>query len=280
MEKAIQIDSSSWTSIQEVRGKLLKHKTAAQEIASHKRIIEGLAMKAQNLVQLTNDKEKATEIETSINSINDRYQNLVKNAASNIEKLEKCLDVYQQFHDLQKAHEDYQKQLWEKLGTLSDCSGSKQALQERLDRVVEIQDHLPDAEIKLKELENHVENKTGTLPARAREAMQRDVANLKFDLGKLMASINDLKCRLEEKLKQWSDYEELFEKLLSWLSEAELMLKNYELKATAEEKQEQLEKYQVRISYITTRYNIFCCHYLFCFLTMVAKLYLPLFYRI
>lgn len=247
MEKVIQTDPSSWTSIQEVKGKLLKHKTALQEISSHKRIIEGVALKAQSLVQLTNDKEKTAEVEQNINSINERYQNLVKKANSNIQQLEDCLEVYQQFYDLYKAHEDYQKQLWEKLAGLSDTTGNKHALQERLNKVTEIQDHLPEVELKLKDIENHVQNKTNALPARARETMQRDVANLKFDLGKFSSSLSDLKCNLEEKLKQWNDYEELFDKLLSWLSDAEYMLKNYELKATVEEKQEQLEKYQVSI---------------------------------
>lgn len=41
MEKAIQIDPSTWSSNQEVRSKLLKYKTILQEINSHKRIIEG-----------------------------------------------------------------------------------------------------------------------------------------------------------------------------------------------------------------------------------------------
>lgn len=245
MEKAIQIDASSWTSIQEVRGRLLKHRTALQEIVSHKRVIENVTAKAQSLVQLTNDAEKTAEVEKNIESINNRYQALVKNAQANIQKLDDCLDVYQQFYDLQKAHEDYQKQLWEKLSSLSDNTGNKQVLQERLNKVTELQDNLPEAEIKLKELEDHVEKKTSVLPARAREAMQRDVNNLKFDLEKFASVLNDLKCGLEEKIKQWSDYEELFEKLLSWLSDAELTLKNYELKSTAEEKQEQLEKYQV-----------------------------------
>lgn len=41
MEKQTKTEPSSWTSIQEVRGKLLKHKTTHQEIVAHKRIIEG-----------------------------------------------------------------------------------------------------------------------------------------------------------------------------------------------------------------------------------------------
>lgn len=41
MEKQAKTEPSSWTSIQEVRGKLLKHKTTYQEILAHKRVMEG-----------------------------------------------------------------------------------------------------------------------------------------------------------------------------------------------------------------------------------------------
>lgn len=251
MEKAIHADPTAWTSAQEVRSRLLKHKTALQEIVSYKRVIEGITLKAQNLVKLTADKDKPAEVEETIQSIKSRYQNLVDKANQNIQQLETCLEVYQQFYDLQKDQEQYQKQLWQKLSSYSDLTGSKQVIQDRLNKVTEIQDQVPEANIKLKELEDHVETKTSALPARAREEMQRDVANLKFDLGKFVAAANDSKCSLEEKLKQWNDYEELFDKLLAWLTDAEMVLKNYELKGSVEEKQEQLEKYQV-----STRYKI------------------------
>lgn len=41
MEKQTKTEPSSWTSIQEVRGKVLKHKTTYQEVLAHKRVIEG-----------------------------------------------------------------------------------------------------------------------------------------------------------------------------------------------------------------------------------------------
>lgn len=49
MEKQVTIDPSTWTSVQEVRGKLLRHKTTCQEILSHKRVIEGnIALNSSN----------------------------------------------------------------------------------------------------------------------------------------------------------------------------------------------------------------------------------------
>lgn len=47
MEKQTTTEPASWTSIQEVRGKLLKHKTSCQEILAHKRVIEGMRQMLQ-----------------------------------------------------------------------------------------------------------------------------------------------------------------------------------------------------------------------------------------
>ena len=61
----------------------------------------------------------------------------------------------------------------------ADYSGNKPALQARLVKVIEIQDSLPEGQAKLKSLSEHVANKTDKLPPRAKEAMERDLANLK-----------------------------------------------------------------------------------------------------
>lgn len=182
-----------------------------------------------------------------------------KIAQSNIKQLEDCLEIYQQFHDLHKAQQDNQKQLWDKLNSYLDYGGNKQILEQRLNNINEIQDHLPESNIKLRELENHVETKISILPARAQEAMKKDVANIKFDQEKFVAALMEIKSALENKLKQWNDYETTLDKLLSWLAEAELTLKNFGLRSTLEEKQEQLEKYQVSI----TKYYLFYKKYLF-----------------
>lgn len=83
------------------------------------------------------------------------------------------------------------------------------------------------------------------LPARAQEVMQRDVANLKADQDKFHGTLADVKSALENRLKQWNDYDNAMERLLAFLKESEQALKSYTPKSTAEEKKEQLEKYQV-----------------------------------
>lgn len=198
-------------------------------------------------------------------SIQERYQTLQKTAQENIKQLENCLEIYQQFYDLYKVQQDSQRHLWDKLNSYLDYGGNKLVIEQRLQSIAELQDHLPEANIKLDELEKYVENKTGVLPVRAQEAMRKDVSNLKFDQEKFTATLSDIKSALENRLKQWNDYETTLERLLTWLAEAEMTLRNYELKSTLDEKQEQLEKYQV-----SKKINVF-----FSFLSLLfEKIYL------
>lgn len=221
------------------------------------------------MLQLTSNKEKAAEIEDNLKSIQDRYQTLQKTAQENIKQLENCLEIYQQFYDLYKVQQDTQRHLWDKLNSYLDYGGNKLVIEQRLQSIAELQDHLPEANIKLDELEKYVENRTGVLPVRAQEAMRKDVSNLKFDQEKFTATLSDIKSALENRLKQWNDYETTLERLLTWLAEAEMTLRNYELKSTLDEKQEQLEKYQVRqkriffIKLLFFSTNVFICFIMF-----------------
>ncbi|XP_066158002.1 muscle-specific protein 300 kDa isoform X10 [Euwallacea fornicatus] len=248
MEKQVKLDISSWTSIQDVRGKLLKQKTSLQEIVPYKRVVDGITEKASSLIKLTNNKDHITDIENNIESINQRYDNLLSIVQNNIKQLESCLESYQQFYDLLKTQQDNQKQLWDTLNCYVDYSGNKPMIAERLSNVNELEDSLPEVGIKLKELENYTKNNISMLPARAQEAMQRDVANLKADEDKFHGTLVDVKSALENRLKQWNDYEISMERLMEFLKESEQALKSYEPKSTEEEKKEQFGKYQALIT--------------------------------
>lgn len=72
----------------------------------------------------------------------------------------------------------------------------------------------------------------------------------RFDGGKLSTAVNDVRQGLEGRLSQWAEYEGSMDRLLSWLTESEMVLKNYTTLNTLEEKQEQLNKYQVWASIV------------------------------
>jgi len=68
----------------------------------------------------------------------------------------------------------------------------------------------------------------------------------RYENNKLQTSYQDSLRNLTDRKSQWEQYETEQEKLLAWLTEIEQVLKSYGLKATLEEKQEQLAKFQVR----------------------------------
>lgn len=71
------------------------------------------------------------------------------------------------------------------------------------------------------------------------------MADFRFENKKFTTAVSDVIRGIEERIQQWSEYENSLDRLLAWLSDAEASLKNYTLRNTIEEKQEQLEKYQV-----------------------------------
>lgn len=89
--------------------------TTLQEVLSHKRIIESLLEKSKSLPQINKDQA----LEKSIIIVNKRYEDLVDGILKTISQLEESLDIFQQFQQLQKAYQEDQKQLWDKLSSLT-----------------------------------------------------------------------------------------------------------------------------------------------------------------
>ena len=160
--------------------------------------------------------------------------------------MEDSMEVIQQYQDLQRSHQDWQKQMWDKLSVYTDYSGNKVALESRIEKLQDMSKEVQEGETALDKIKKHIgtidENK---IPTKVKEAMERDISNIKFDFEKFSSSLEDVKQGINERLRQWTEYESQYEKLTSWLTETENLLKNYTYKASLEEKQEQLEKFKV-----------------------------------
>ena len=70
--------------------------------------------------------------------------------------------------------------------------------------------------------------------------------HFRFDFDKFISAIQDVKQGVNERLRQWSEYEAQLEKLINWLSDSEATLINYSHKSSMEEKQEQVERFKVK----------------------------------
>ena len=98
----------------------------------------------------------------------------------------------------------------------------------------------------------------------------------RFDFDKFISAIQDVKQGVNERLRQWAEYEAQLEKLINWLGDSEVnsviagsqyivmlntpktrtnvnfqaALKNYCHKSSMEEKQEQVERFKVRVFFV------------------------------
>lgn len=77
-----------------------------------------LTEKAQALAS----QDQAQNIPEVIQNINKRYEQLTDNLLKTITQLEDSLDAFIQFTDLQKSHQEQQKQLWDRLSGLTGLS--------------------------------------------------------------------------------------------------------------------------------------------------------------
>lgn len=235
-------------SAQDIKSKLLKNKTLLQEIGSHKRVIETVTEKAKTVAAtLYSSKSESDEMTSIIQSVWDRYNKLTNRLTSIIDKHESTFEIYQQFADQQKSLQDYQKHLWDRLHLLSDFTGNKAALQNKLAKIQELLDAIPTGNNRLKILSDLIENNISKLSPRGKEAMSRELGLLKADLEKFTATVHDVKRGIEDKIQQWIEFDSANERLQHWLSDTEMSLKTYTPKATLEEKVDQLNKYQVCI---------------------------------
>ncbi|XP_024081429.1 nesprin-1 [Cimex lectularius] len=249
MEKTIKQDAfSALTSPHDIRSKLLKQKALLQEVLSHKRIIENVIEKADAVSRLS-----GKPVPNSVTTMSPRYEALVDHLFKTIAQVEEFLDVVQLFNDLQKAHLDFQQQIKDRLVTFTDFSGNKAILQARLNKITETKESLTEGNIQLKGLEDHVNQNKSKIPQRAKEAMERDITNLRFDFDKLKLGFTDAAQELESRISSWSQYQNLVDQILGWMDEAEIALKNYSLHVTLPEKQAQLSKYQELLMVIESR---------------------------
>ncbi|CAH1403532.1 unnamed protein product [Nezara viridula] len=235
MEKHLKHDSIfTLTSPNDIRSKLLRQKASLQEVFSHKRIIESVLEKAAAVG------DETPELKT----LSPRYESLIDQLLGSITQLEEYSDAVQVFSDLQKQHLDFQNQIKDRLATCTDYSGNRSMLQSRLSKVLEIKDNLIEGTVQLKGIEDHVNQNKSKIPVRAKEAMDRDVTNLKFSFDKITLGVSDVIQELESRMNQWTEYQTSLEKLQTWMEEAELSLKSYTPVSTLSEKHSNLAKYQ------------------------------------
>jgi len=84
-----------------------------------------------------------------------------------------------------------------------------------------------------------------TTALKGRQGIQQEIDILKMDWDNYTAHIRSLRDSLDRAVNQWGTYEDQYDRISAWVKDMEKKVKDFPLKSTLEEKQQQLHKYQV-----------------------------------
>jgi nesprin-1 len=179
LENSSSLDQVNWLSVQETRSRLMKLKSVVQDISSHKRHVEAINEKAAAVIS-SNQSCVAEEIQESINDINDRFKNISAKMDETISIMEGAIEYMQHFQDLQKSHQDWQKQMWDKLSVYTDYTGSKNTLEARLEKVTDMEKHVKEGDNVLENINQHIcKLNNNSVLFKVKEILERDLEHLR-----------------------------------------------------------------------------------------------------
>uniref|UniRef100_T1JGP1 Calponin-homology (CH) domain-containing protein n=1 Tax=Strigamia maritima TaxID=126957 RepID=T1JGP1_STRMM len=236
VEKSLHSEQRTWGTFQEAKNKLVRYKSLQQDVAAHKRIVDSICEKSQNI---TNPVTKEGTI-----SMKKRYDNLAATITNLVRKLDVTIDNLHRFSELQQGQAEWQKNVWDELIVFTDYTDNKQAMMTRLEKMKDLDNKMCEGEANLKAIAKQAEQLFVDLPQRSREILEREQQTMRLDFEKLSSTIKGNIDSLDVRIHQWTQYEEQVEKILRWLTETETVLKEFSPKTTLEEKEEQMQKYQ------------------------------------
>ncbi|KAL5008450.1 hypothetical protein ScPMuIL_014031 [Solemya velum] len=239
-EGALRADLDPKNTLQEKRKQLQNQRTIYQDIVSHQRLVDSVIEKAQTVLQNTSN----SEVAEFIKDVSSRYENLNTTAKSVISQSEQNVQDHQCYQEALQAAVDWMTLMKDRLSMCAETSGDRHALQNKLDRLQDLLVALPEGNTKITACENCGGKAMDSSALKGRQSIQQEVDMLKRDWEDYEVKLNSLKGNLERTITQWTGYEDLHEKLAAWVKEMEKKVKDFPLKSSLEEKQQQLKKYQ------------------------------------
>ncbi|KAK6181528.1 hypothetical protein SNE40_009363 [Patella caerulea] len=217
-------------------------KTIQEDINSRQRDMDSLSDSAQDLLRLSTD----TRVISQASQLSTKYQTLNVNIKELIRRWEQYAADHQAYNSSLDQCKSWLIEMRSKVSDVSETSGDKQTLQQRLARV---QDLMVEKEEGLHMLQISLDNLQVVLPntsVTGRDNMRREMQLLQQEYDSLSADLNDTKLRQDSCLSQWTVYDDSTEQLERWLHDLENQVyTESQVQNTLQEKKLQLERIKV-----------------------------------
>ena len=203
-------------------------------------MLDSLADKAKALSQTSEESAVAKHI----GDLSHQYNSLCKTSQELLNKFETGVAEHQQYQDTYQATQEWIETWKSKLSPCTDATGDRYAVQNKLDRLQELQGQKKDGESRLSHVsELNAKTQLNTSSA-GKEILKREVEALRSDWDGAVTHAEDAQAALVSAVQKWKEFEETHNVLNNWLRSMEQQLKDFELRSTLEEKQEQVERFK------------------------------------
>lgn len=224
------------TTLDEKRAQLQVYRNILQDVTAHKQDLIDLRDKVQDLPE----QDKA--IVQQLKEVTNQHNSLLNSAQNFVEKYEDIVSNHQQYSKAVMELQEWVDATHNTVELWSDSELERVSLQTNLDRLKNLQKSLPDDEPRIEQIRKLGELVIpGTLES-GQVNIRSQVDSSQQEWESTISSVQSAIESLENKLQQWSDYETTKDECFSWIQSTDTKLHAVDLKATCEEKMNQLEQ--------------------------------------
>ncbi len=209
-----------------------------QDIMSHQHVLDSLGDKAEELSKSSND----ASAKKVFDDLSREYKNLCKTSEELLSRFEMCTAEHQQYQDVHQTTVLWLESWNNKLAQCTDSTGDRYTVQNKLDRLQELQNQQKDGDNKESQVSELNAKTQVNTSAPGIEILKRELDALKSDWDSAKDEADSAQTALENALQLWKEFETSHTTLNNWLKNTEQQLKDIALRSTLEEKQEQVER--------------------------------------
>lgn len=235
VEKQLGPEIQLKTTLDEKRGQLQIYRDILGDVQNHQTDIINLKDITENLPEINEN------IEKRLKDITATFSKLQKRVQDYVEKYENYVSQHQQYSKAVMDTQEFIEATTNTIDLWGDLELERVSLSTNLDRLKNLQNSLSDESSRIEQIRTLGEKvipgtvETGQINIQS----QIDCSQQEWE-GLLSLNQSTIES-IENKLQQWDDYEKLRDQCIAWIRDTDNKLHAVDLKATNQEKKDQLE---------------------------------------
>ncbi|XP_076442566.1 muscle-specific protein 300 kDa-like isoform X3 [Babylonia areolata] len=217
VERRLASDPEFKADLPEKRSSLEKYKTLQSDIISHKDLLDRLAEKA--------DQVKDGIPRSHVSELQARYTKLQKSCKDVVEKVEGQVSGHEEYRKAYIACLDWLANTKHHLQRLSDFSGDKRSLQDRLQQLRDFKADLQQGQEMLNHCASLGDRVCQTTAPRGQDVIRREVQSLRDDWATFSTAVADVENNLESCIANWLKLDDEHTGFLAWLERMDSKVK-------------------------------------------------------